>query len=182
MGPIDMRIIGGTLKGLRIEPGKGLPVRPTTDRAKEALFNILNFRLDWAETRALDLFCGTGSMAFEMASRGVASVLCIDQHPKCCMFVKEMAKKHELPIQVHRDNVFRFLQKSGENYDLIFADPPYNDAKLSELPELILAKGLLAPEGLLILEHPSQLRLPDYPQPLEQRKYGQSTFSLYKNT
>lgn len=176
-----MRIIGGTLKGIRLNPGKGLPVRPTTDRAKESLFNILNFRIDWAETHALDLFCGTGSMALEMASRGAASVLCMDQHPKCCRFVRETAEKHDLPIQVRRVNVFGFLEKPKGCYDLIFADPPYDDSRLAGLPGMILEKGLLAPGGLLIVEHPWQLRMPEDPRLQEQRKYGQSTFSFFRH-
>lgn len=176
-----MRIIGGRLKGIRIEPTKGLPVRPTTDKAKEALFNILNFRIDWDKTQALDLFSGTGNMAIEMASRGAASVESVEIHGKCCRFIHSMAEKYELPIQVKKADVFRYIQKTPQSqFDLIFADPPYQDPRIGTLSEQILHSGLLKPEGLLILEHPSTLVLQGKHLPFEQRKYGHSMFSFYK--
>lgn len=180
MGACYMRIIGGTLKGIRITPTKGLPVRPTTDKAKESLFNILNFRLDWNNLHALDLFSGTGSIALELASRGAASVQCVDIHGKCCAFITEMAKKYELPIQVSRSDVFRYIKKCTTRYPLIFADPPYLDKRIGLLPEMILEQDILEKEGLFILEHPSGLALPGKHRPYEQRKYGQSMFSFFK--
>lgn len=176
-----MRFIGGKLKGLRLNPPSSLPSRPTTDRSKEALFNILNLHVFFEDLIALDLFSGTGSIALELASRGAQKVIAVETHFRCCSFIQATAKQHRLEnIQVKKENVFRFLKQTSEQFDLIFADPPFDLRELPELPTLILQENLLLPGGLLIIEHPSQLHLPKHPFFQQQRKYGFSSFSFYK--
>src|SRR5690606_34035384 len=133
-----MRIVSGTLKGRKILPPKGLPVRPTTDMAKEALFNVLNNRVDFEDIRVLDLFSGTGNISLEFASRGVTNLVAVDQNYKCCAFLTQMVEDFKLPgIQVTRDSVFKFIERSHEPFDLIFADPPYDLSELADIPNKI---------------------------------------------
>lgn len=175
-----MRIIGGKLGGIRLNPPKNLPVRPTTDIAKEALFNILQNRLDFASLTCLDLFSGTGNIALELASRGAASVTAVDLHFNCVKYIKQTAEKHSLSAIITRKaDVFSFLSSTKERYDLIFADPPYDLAQLPILPELIFDKQLLLEGGLLVVEHPSPRKMAAHPSWLETRKYGYSSFSFY---
>src|ERR1044072_2784778 len=118
-----MRIIGGRLKGLRLNPPSNLPVRPTTDMAKEALFNILNNQYDFEELKVLDLFSGTGSLSIEFASRGCKEVISVDKNNGCYNFLKSTAKQHALDaIKANRADVFKFLEQETEKFDLIFAD------------------------------------------------------------
>lgn len=177
-----MRIIGGKHKGIRLQPPKDLPVRPTTDRAKEALFNILQHRIEIVGLKALDLFSGTGNIALELASRGAKSVTAVDKSHKCANFLKLTAQKMNLDqIQVVRADTFTFLAKCNDQFDFIFADPPYDMEKLVEIPKIIMERGLLAEDGILVLEFPSTIRLLDQPAPLELRKYGNSSFAIYQN-
>jgi 16S rRNA (guanine(966)-N(2))-methyltransferase RsmD len=173
-----MRIIGGTCKGRPLHPPKGLPVRPTTDFAKEALFNILNNQLDFEGIKVLDLFAGTGNMSLEFASRG-AQVTAVDANGKCCSWMKNAATQLQLPVQVHKGDVFVFLNHSPQAYDLIFADPPYDLPQLLQLPEIIFSKGWLSPEGLLILEHGKQTPTGGLPHFSRERKYGNVHFSFF---
>lgn len=177
-----MRIIGGFLGGIRLNPPTGLPVRPTTDIAKEALFNILQQYVEWDTAVCLDLFCGTGNISFELASRGVPEIQSIDIHSKCLWYVQEVAKKHNLQaIRTRKADVFKFVQSCKESFDFIFADPPYDIDLLPQLPSLILSKkGLLKPGGLLVVEHPSMRKLADHKALIETRKYGSSSFSFYQ--
>lgn len=177
-----MRIIGGSLGGIRLNPPANLPVRPTTDIAKEALFNILQQYIEWDTAICLDLFCGTGNISFELASRGVPEVLSVDIHSKCLFYVQDIAKKHSLDmIRTRKADVFKFIQSCKESFDFIFADPPYDIGQLPLLPEMVLSNGLLKPGGLLVVEHPSMRRLGDHELHVETRKYGNSSFSFYKN-
>lgn len=176
-----MRIVGGTLKGRRLHVPAGLPVRPTTDFAKEALFNVLHNRLDWDQTRVLDLFCGTGSLSVECCSRGAASVLALDQNRRCVTFVKTLAKQLELlNLEVRQADVFAALPRLGMSFDLILADPPYAHAELHRLPDLILQSGLLAEDGLLVLEHPAEHDFSTHSAFLQHRKYGHVNFSFFQ--
>lgn len=178
-----MRIISGTHKGRNIVAPAKLPVRPTTDRAKEALFNILAHLTDLEDAATLDLFAGTGNIAYELASRGVASVLAVDQHKACCNFIAETAEKLGLnAIQVRQTDVFGFLETHSETYQLIFADPPYDLPKLRKLPDIIFEKKLLAPHGILIVEHASLQNLNQHPNWQQDRVYGQSVFSFFSQT
>lgn len=176
-----MRIIGGKLRGLRLSPPQNLPVRPTTDLAKEALFNILQNQLDLEDIKVLDLFCGTGNLSLEFASRGVAQVISVDRHMGCVQYVKAAAAQHGLPqIKTYKADVFKYLDLETEQYDLIFADPPYDLPKIPELPKIIFNKNLLKSDGLLIVEHQSNQNLSNHPAFVEQRKYGHSSFSFFR--
>ncbi len=175
-----MRIIGGKAAGLRLNPPQNLPVRPTTDIAKEALFNILNNKLDFDGLSCLDLFAGTGNISFELASRGALKVDAVDQHGKCVLYITETAKKLNLPqIKSRKADVFKYLKSSKESYDLIFADPPYDLGQLPMLAKLVLEQNILKEGGLLIIEHPSNRKMMENPNYTETRQYGNSSFSFY---
>jgi 16S rRNA (guanine(966)-N(2))-methyltransferase RsmD len=177
-----MRIIGGSLKGLRLNPPKNLPVRPTTDLAKEALFNILQNKIDFEDIKVLDLFSGTGNISMEFASRGAAQVIAVDRSIQCVHYLKDTARQHGLTnIKAFKDDVFKYLELETEQFDLIFADPPYDLNKIPEIPKIIFDKNLLLPDGLLIVEHQSMQNLSNHPAFTEQRKYGHSSFSFFNN-
>jgi len=176
-----MRIIGGRLKGLRLNPPKNLPVRPTTDLAKEALFNILQNQIDFEGLRVLDLFSGTGNIAMEFASRGAEKVTGIDRSRDCVHYLKDASRQHGLTeIEAFQYDVFKYLAMETEQYDLIFADPPYDLNKIPEIPKIVFDKNLVKPGGLLIVEHQSMQNLSNHPAFAEQRKYGHSSFSFFK--
>ncbi len=176
-----MRIIGGAKKGLLIQAPNNLPVRPTTDRSKESLFNILQHSIEIEGIEALDLFTGTGNISYELASRGAALVLSIDKDFSCYKFVKETAQKLTLSqIHVRKQDVFTALKNMTQTFDLIFADPPYALSDIVKIPELVFEKKILKPNGLLIVEHGSSLDLSHQIGFFEARKYGQSTFSFFK--
>lgn len=177
-----MRIISGSLGGIRLNPPTNLPVRPTTDIAKEALFNILQQYVEWDDAVCLDLFCGTGNISFELASRGALEIQSVDIHGKCLLYVQEIAKRYDLRmIRTRKGDVFKFIQGCNDSFDFIFADPPYDIGQLPQLAELVLSNNLLKPGGLLVVEHPSMRKLQDHPLFVETRKYGNSSFSFYKN-
>ena len=176
-----MRVIGGKIGGIRLNPPTNLPVRPTTDIAKEALFNILQHQLDWEDCSCLDLFCGTGNISFELASRGAQQIDAVDIHSKCLFYVKDIAKQYDLNIATRKADVFKFITSGKKSYDFIFADPPYDVAQLPQLPQMILDNGLLKEDGILVVEHPSTRKLMDHPLFVETRKYGYSSFSFYQN-
>ncbi|MDB5117335.1 MAG: rsmD [Mucilaginibacter sp.] len=177
-----MRIIGGSLKGLRLNPPKNLPVRPTTDLAKEALFNILQNQIEFDDIKVLDLFSGTGNISFEFASRGAKQVIAVDRSIHCINYIKDTARQHQLlNIKTYKADIFKYLQLETEQYDLIFADPPYDMNQIPEIPKIIFEKNLLSADGLLIVEHQSMQNLSNHPAFVEQRKYGHSSFSFFKN-
>ncbi len=175
-----MRIVSGSLKGRRIQAPTNLPVRPTTDFAKESLFNVLNNRVDFEELDVLDLFAGIGSISCEFASRGAKSVLAVDNHPKCADFIKRTAEN----LQIQRMNVlcadtFAYIAKTRQKFDLIFADPPYDLSTLHLLPTLIFQYQLLNPNGIFILEHSEKHDFSTLPHFSELRKYGKVHFSFF---
>jgi 16S rRNA (guanine966-N2)-methyltransferase len=177
-----MRIIGGTLKGLRLNPPTNLPVRPTTDLAKEALFNILLNKIEFEDIKVLDLFSGTGNISLEFASRGASEVVAIDRSIQCINYVKDTARQHKLnQIKTFKADVLKYIEIETDQYDLIFADPPYDLSKIPEIPKIIFEKNLLLPGGLLIVEHQSLQNLSNHPKFVEQRKYGHSSFSFFEN-
>lgn len=178
-----MRIIGGRLKGLRLNPPKNLPVRPTTDLAKEALFNILLNKIEFEGIKVLDLFSGTGNISLEFASRGASEVVSVDRSQQCIYYLKDTARQHGLDqIKTFKADVLKYLQLETEQYDLIFADPPYDMNQIPELPKIIFDRNLLSPGGLLIVEHQSLQNLSNHPKFTEQRKYGHSSFSFFENS
>jgi len=174
-----MRIISGTLKGRRIQAPANLPVRPTTDFAKESLFNVLNNRVDFDELNVLDLFAGIGGISYEFASRG-ANVLAIEQNPKCADFIKQTAEHLRIEnVHVMRTDVFAYIAKTRQTFDLIFADPPYDLPTIDLLPSLIFEYNLLNPNGLFILEHSEKHDYSSVPKFSELRKYGKVHFSFF---
>lgn len=178
-----MRIIGGTLRGLRLNPPKNLPVRPTTDLAKEALFNILQNQIEFEDIKVLDLFAGTGNISLEFASREAAQVIAVDRSIHCINYIKDASRQHRLEqIKTYKADVFKFLELETEQYDLIFADPPYDLNRIPEIPKIIFEKKLLLPGGMLIVEHQSLQNLSNHPAFTEQRQYGHSAFSFFKET
>jgi|SRR5690606_20934971 len=178
-----MRIIGGKFGGIRLSPPAKLPVRPTTDIAKEALFNILVNRIDFSESNCLDLFTGTGNISFELASRGAKSVESVDIHFKCLQYIDETSKKLKADsiIKTKKADVLKFIGSCKEKYDFIFADPPYDIGALPALANMILEKGMLREGGLLVVEHPSLRQMDESKLHIETRKYGNSSFSFYLN-
>ncbi|HVV54127.1 MAG TPA: 16S rRNA (guanine(966)-N(2))-methyltransferase RsmD [Mucilaginibacter sp.] len=178
-----MRIIGGKLRGLRLNPPRNLPVRPTTDLAKEALFNILQNQIEFERLKVLDLFSGTGNISLEFASREAAPVVAVDRSIQCINYLRDTAKQHHLDqVKTYKADVFKFLELETERYDLIFADPPYDLNRIPDIPRIAFEKGLLNPGGLLIVEHQSLQNLSNHPAFVEQRKYGHSSFSFFKQT
>lgn len=176
-----MRIISGTHKGRRLVAPKTLPVRPTTDRAKEALFNILHHRWDWDKLHCLDLFTGTGNIAYELASRGVNNITAVDQNRHCTQFVAQTAASLDLPIRVVKSSVDAFLERASDSYDFIFADPPYafTEAQLVQIVTTVFERKLIAPKGLLVLEHDKHRPLAQLAQLQDERLYGNSRFSFF---
>ncbi len=179
-----MRIISGTYKGRRINPPKGLPVRPTTDMAKEALFNILHNRYFFEEISVLDLFAGTGNISFEFASRGVPEIVAVDEELRCVRFISEVTKAFDFPIQVIKKEVFNYLTTARRSFDIIFADPPYglSDADFSRISELSFNSGMVIDDGVLIIEHSRHTDLSGLPGFSWQRKYGGSVFSFFEQS
>ncbi|UKJ09041.1 RsmD family RNA methyltransferase [Solitalea lacus] len=176
-----MRIIGGKLKGIRLQAPKNLPVRPTTDISKESLFNILFNRFDFDEITALDLFAGTGNISFELASRGCPSVTSVDKFMGCVEYIKKTATQHQLTaIKTYKADVFKYLDLETTKYDLIFADPPYDMPNPERIAAKVFEKGLLKENGLLVIEHASFINMQNFPNYASGRKYGQSTFSFFE--
>lgn len=158
-----------------------LPVRPTTDFAKEALFNLLNNYFNIDAITALDLFAGTGNISFELGSRGCKEITSVDLHSGCVNFIATTAQSMNLPIQVLRRDVLQFLHKSFKSYDFIFADPPYEFAEKEAVVNSVLENNWLSAEGLFILEHGSANSFEHVPGFIELRKYGSVHFSLFEN-
>jgi len=176
-----VRIISGKYRGKKIHPPANLRARPTTDFAKEGLFNILNNLLDLEETDVLDLFSGTGSMSYEFASRGARSVVAVEKDPKHCDFIRQtFSEMDEELASVIRGDVFRYLHKPYQAFDLIFADPPYDHSLLETLPERVLETNILNKNGLFILEHPGKLSFSAHPRFSQHRKYGGVNFSFFQ--
>lgn len=177
-----MRIIGGYLKGRTLHPKGKITARPTTDFAKEALFNILQNRIDFESTKVLDLFAGTGNITFEFISRGANSVTSIDISPEHLNCIKNF--KIELDIEnvtIVRADIFKWVKKQAESsFDLIFADPPYADQNVKNLPETIIKSGYLNENGLLIIEHGREIDFESYPFFSFHRKYGNVHFSFFE--
>lgn len=178
-----MRVISGIYKRRRFDIPHSFKARPTTDFAKENLFNVLQGYLDFEEEgfTALDLFSGTGSISIELVSRGCSRVVSVEkdrQHHAFIEKVMETVKTNRcLPVCT---DVFKYLSRSKEQFDFIFADPPYALPNLTELPDLILEHRFLKPEGLLVLEHGKDQSFESHPQFLEHRQYGSVNFSFFK--
>lgn len=175
-----MRIIGGKHKGKTILAPKGLPVRPTTDFAKESLFNILNNSLDFEEIKLLELFAGTGNIGYEFSSRGCKSVTSVDLNFQCIRFIKKTNQELGFNNKVIRSDTFRFIKSNKEKYSLIFADPPYSLDKIQDIPSSIFSQNLLEDDGILIIEHDKHTDFSQYKYFKNVRQYGRVMFSFFK--
>lgn len=177
-----MRIVSGKFKGRRITAPKNLPVRPTTDLSKEALFNILNHQFSFHELKVLDLFAGTGNISYEFASRGAEPITCIDADFGCVNFIKKTAQEFDMDITVIKSDVYKFLERSKIKYDIIFADPPYDfsQEQFDKIYQLIFENELLEDDGLLIIEHSTQTKMEHLEHFSNSRKYGGSIFSFFE--
>jgi 16S rRNA (guanine966-N2)-methyltransferase len=178
-----MRIIGGELGGRRVNPPAKMPhTRPTTDIAKEGLFNILENNLDLSALRTLDLFGGTGSISYELASRGVRDLTVVEKDPAMFAFIQKNATALGLQnYKVVRMDVFRFIDQCTESFDFIFAGPPYALPTIDDLPKLIAGKQLLREKGWFVLEHTPRNNYEGYPLYVTQRHYGTTIFSIFVN-
>jgi N6-adenine-specific methylase len=176
-----MRIIGGILKGRRILPPH-FSARPTTDFAKEGLFNVLENQYDLSEMQVLDLFAGTGSIGLEFVSRGCKDVTCVEMSPTHAAYIKTLARDlHVEPtLRVVRHNVFDFIPLCQQQYDLIFADPPYGLQQLEGIPAKIREAGLLRSGGCFVLEHPGIYHFASEQGFCKERKYGNVHFSFFE--
>ena len=167
-----MRIIAGIYKGKNIIAPKNLPVRPTTDFAKESLFNILINRVDFSNTNLLELFAGTGNIGYEFASRGCTNITSVDVNFQCVQFMKQMNRELKLNNRIIRTDAIRFLKQIKEPYSFIFADPPYQMEGITSIPNIIFKKNLLTKGGTLIIEHDKKLDFSDHSNFQEKRYYG----------
>jgi 16S rRNA (guanine966-N2)-methyltransferase len=175
-----MRIISGKYRGRQIHTPLNLPVRPTTDFAKESLFNILNNLIDFEGISVLDLFAGTGNLSYEFLSRGAISVTAVETDLKCVNFItKSFQMLNAENCEAIRTDVFHYLKRPYESFDIIFADPPYEMENIEEIPDLIFQSQILNKEGWFILEHSKRHDFSKYPFFNQHRKYGNVNFSFF---
>ena len=181
-----MRIIGGSLKGRTVMPPAGFRARPTTDFAKEGLFNVLDNAYDLSAVRVLDLFSGTGSISYEFASRGAQEIYAVEMNPLHASFIKRSAASFRISgMHVVRHNVFDFLNICRLDFDIVFADPPYEIEGLDTIPDRVfnapcVPGGLLREGGILILEHPGSYSFDNHPRFEKEKKYGNVHFSFFR--
>jgi len=177
-----MRIISGIHKSKRLQAPKNLPVRPTTDMAKEALFNILNNLYYFQHISVLDLFSGTGNISYEFASRGTVNITAVDAHFGCVKFIDKTSKELTMNINTFKCDAFKFLKKTNMKFDVIFADPPYNfeNEQFESIANLVFENNLLNDEGILIIEHSKYTKLNDHEKLSFSKKYGGNMFSFFK--
>ena len=177
-----MRIISGTHKGRRLVAPKKLPVRPTTDRSKEGLFNILQHKYDLKNTSVLDLFSGTGSISYEFGSRGVNNITAVDQNKTCVDFIRKTSESLKFKIQVTQMDTKKYLSSVKTQFDIIFADPPY-DMGLKQYTEIIhtvFDNHVLKRRGILIIEHRDQIEFEQSSWFRQSRRYGSNVFSFFE--
>ncbi len=175
-----MRIISGSCRGKIIEAPKHLPVRPTTDFAKTALFNILNSHFDLSQCEVLDLYAGTGNISYEFLSRGAKEVISVDVELSCKKFIQSTNNKLGFKnAEVVKSDCIKFLSHTEKKFNLIFADPPFAQTPIGELVAKVFDRNLLRPSGWFILEHSSKLNLPEIIQFKETRFYGAVAFSIF---
>jgi 16S rRNA (guanine966-N2)-methyltransferase len=176
-----LRIIGGKYKGRIIDPISGLTARPTTDFAREGLFNILNNRVDFESIGVLDLFSGTGSIGFEFASRGVEVLHLVEKDQKHIIGIRNSIHKigftNIKPIHI---DVKAYLKTCKYKYDIVFADPPYDLVWLRSIPDLVIGSHVLKEDGFFILEHPKSMDFKNHEGFFEHRNYGNVNFSFFR--
>ena len=176
-----MRIIGGKYRGRRLVPPPGFRARPTTDFARESLFNILNNRIDFEAISVLDLFAGTGSISYEFASRGAREVHLVEQDQKHIAGIKSIIKDigftNIKPVHI---DVKAYLKICQVKYNIVFADPPYDLKWLKDIPDIVTGSGIITEDGFLILEHPRSMSFNDHKSFFEHRSYGGVNFSFFR--
>lgn len=176
-----MRIIRGTHRGRKITAPDSLPVRPTTDLAKESLFNILYNHIYFEDIRVLDLYAGTGSISYEFASRGSQQIISVDIHPQCVRFISETAAQLGFnQMKAIQSSSIGFLNHCSEKFDLIFADPPYELEEIDEVINLVFDKQLLQEGGWLIIEHSPGKDFSSFPNFSQHRNYGKVNFTFFR--
>ncbi|GHU62628.1 methyltransferase [Bacteroidia bacterium] len=175
-----MRIISGKYKSRRFEAPKNFKARPTTDFAKENIFNVVSNLIDLEDTVALDLFSGTGSIAFELLSRGCKKVVCVEKDAAHYVFIKTVKAKLDADhLETIKGDVFKYIESTALTFDFIFADPPYALKELSQVPEMVLSHDLLNPEGVFVMEHSKDYDFSKLPHFFQQRVYGSVNFSIF---
>ncbi len=177
-----MRVISGIYKRKRFDVPRSFKARPTTDFAKENLFNVLYAYIDFEDNvQALDLFAGTGSISIELVSRGCQKVVSVEKDRQHFAFIKKVMEEVKtdrcLPIC---GDVFKFISRTSETFDFIFADPPYALKELGQIPDLVFQYGLLKEDGLFVLEHGKDYNFSDHPHFVEHREYGSVNFSFFQ--
>ncbi len=176
-----MRIISGTYKGRRLEPPKNITARPTTDFAKEGLFNLLQNRIDFEDIDMLDLFAGTGSIGIEFVSRGAREVTSVELAHTQQNYIISVCKQLGISnLTVVRGDVFKFITANRVSYDFIYADPPYQLPALSTLPDVIFSNNMLKPSGMFVLEHSKANDFSGHPHFVDHRSYGNVHFSFFQ--
>lgn len=175
-----MRVIAGSLRGRRLNPPANLPVRPTTDMARESLFNILNNYVDYEDCSVMDLFAGTGAVSVEFVSRGAKEVTSVDINNACTEYIKSVAKQLNISnLHVVRADVFDLLKRAYRKFDIVFADPPYSLADLAKLPDIVFQNDILTDDGIFILEHPKEHSFEEHPNFWQHRAYGKVNFTFF---
>ena len=179
-----MRIIGGEHGGRKFKPPASMPhTRPTTDIAKEGLFNVLQHKLDFTTIKTLDLFGGTGSISYELASRGVNDLTIVEKDPVMYEFIKKTSGELRVDnIKAVKLDVFKFINQCSEKFDFIFAGPPYALTSIDDLPKLIFEKQLLHIDGWFVLEHTPKNDYKKFPYYKSERNYGSTIFSTFIET
>ncbi|HFA48101.1 MAG TPA: methyltransferase domain-containing protein [Bacteroidetes bacterium] len=178
-----MRIVSGQFKGRRFHPpADKWPTRPTTDFAKEGLFNILANQLDFAGLKVLDLFAGTGNLSYEFISRGCTDLTYVERFRGCVKFAEQTAKTLDIEplIKIVRSDVFKFIKRTPEQFDFIFADPPYDLPSIDTIPDLVFEHQLLKENGWFVLEHGPKNDYQEHPHFVHKRKYGHTVFSFFE--
>ena len=178
---INMRIISGQFKGRRLQVPTNITARPTTDFAKEGLFNLLNNRIDFEGIDVLDLFAGTGSIGIEFISRDAKSVISVEQNERHSAFIRKVCGELKITnLSLIKTDVFKFIDTCHSQFDMIFADPPYELEQLAQIPDLIFTIKLLKEEGLFVLEHSSKNNFEQHPHFVDHRNYGNVNFSFFQ--
>lgn len=176
-----MRIVGGIFGGRRFNPPAKIPARPTTELAREGLFNILNNMLDFDGLKTLELFGGTGSITYELASRGAADMTIVERDGASIDFIKKTTGELGIndEVGIIKNDVFKYLKQCTDSFNFIFADPPYALQNMDELPKLVFEKNLLIPGGLFVLEHPAQNNYSNHPRFTRLKNYGTTNFTFF---
>ena len=176
-----MRIISGQFKGRRLQVPTNITARPTTDFAKEGLFNLLNNRIDFEDIDVLDLFAGTGSIGIEFISRDAKSLISVEQNERHCAFIRKVCSELKITnLSLIKTDVFKFIDTCHSQFDMIFADPPYELEQLAQIPDLIFTKKLIKEDGLFVLEHSSKNNFEQHPHFVDHRNYGNVNFSFFQ--